>query len=52
MVGDSLHTDILGAQAAGVASALVTDFGFLAGQDVGDAIAQTGIVPDVILPSP
>ncbi|WP_135502572.1 HAD-IIA family hydrolase [Roseovarius aestuariivivens] len=52
MVGDSLHTDILGAQTAGVASALVTDYGFLAGQDPAEAMAQTGITPDFILPSP
>ena len=38
MVGDSLHTDILGAQAAGVASALVARYGFFAGQDVDSAI--------------
>ena len=52
LAADIPKSDVLGAQTAGVASALVTDFGFLAGQDVGDAIAQTGIVPDVILPSP
>ena len=33
MVGDSLHTDVLGAQVAGIASALVTGHGFLAGRD-------------------
>ncbi len=52
MVGDSLHTDILGAQAAGVASALIADYGFFAGQSVDAAIAKTGIAPDFILDRP
>lgn len=52
MVGDSLHTDILGAQAVGVASALVADYGFFAGADVHGAIEQAGIVPDFILDRP
>ncbi|MHA7775881.1 HAD-IIA family hydrolase [Roseibium sp. M-1] len=52
MVGDSLHTDILGAQVAGIASALVTSWGFLAGRDAAADIAATGLVPDFILPSP
>lgn len=52
MVGDSLHTDILGARTAGVASALVTCFGFFAGQDAAAAIGRTGIVPDFILDRP
>ena len=38
---DSLHTDILGAQAAGVASALVARYGFFAGQDVDSAIERS-----------
>lgn len=52
MVGDSLHTDILGAQAAGVASALVAQYGFFAGQDVAEAIARAGIVPDFVVDRP
>lgn len=52
MVGDSLHTDILGAQTAGVGSALVAGYGFFAGQDVEDAIRRSGIVPDVIVERP
>lgn len=52
MVGDSLHTDILGAQAAGIASALVAGYGFFAGQDVGDAIGRAGIVPDFVVDQP
>lgn len=49
MVGDSLHTDILGGRAAGVATALVTGFGFFAGHDVAPFIRQSGITPDFIL---
>ena len=52
MVGDSLHTDILGAQAAGVASALVAHYGFFAGQDVSQAIDRAGIVPDFVIDRP
>ncbi|MDU8910470.1 HAD-IIA family hydrolase [Aestuariicoccus sp. MJ-SS9] len=52
MVGDSLHTDILGAQAAGVRSALVADYGFFAGHDVEAAIDRAGIVPDFVLDRP
>lgn len=52
MVGDSLHTDILGAHAAGVASALVTGFGFLAGRNACEAIRKTGITPDFVLDRP
>ena len=52
MVGDSLHTDILGARAAGVASALVAGYGFFAGQDVASAIEKAGITPDIIVERP
>ncbi len=52
MVGDSLHTDILGAQVAGIRSALVTDHGFLAGRDVKADMERTALVPDFLLPSP
>ncbi|MFK7744248.1 MAG: TIGR01459 family HAD-type hydrolase [Roseobacter sp.] len=52
MVGDSLHTDVLGAQAANIASVLVSGFGFFAGQDVDMAISQSGIVPDFIVDRP
>lgn len=52
MVGDSLHTDILGAQTAGIGSALVAGYGFFEGQDVEDAIRRSGIVPDVIVERP
>ena len=52
MVGDSLHTDILGAQAAGIASALVTGHGFFAGQDIAAAIDLSGICPDHLIEAP
>ncbi len=50
MIGDTLHTDILGARLMGFASALVTDHGSLAGQDVVRAIDRSGIVPDFVIP--
>ena len=52
MVGDSLHTDILGAHAAGVSSALISDFGFFADHDTTTAIQQSGIVPDYVATRP
>lgn len=52
MVGDSLHTDILGARAAGVASALISGYGFFAGHDVAAAIARARIVPDFVVTQP
>ena len=52
MVGDSLHTDILGAHGAGIASALVTGHGFFAGQDVASAILRSGICPDHLVTAP
>lgn len=52
MVGDSLHTDILGAQTAGIRSALISGYGFFAGSDAVAAIQSSGIVPDVILDRP
>ena len=52
MVGDSLHTDILGAQAAGLPSALITQYGFLAGHDAAWAIKQSGILPDFMVKRP
>lgn len=52
MVGDSLHTDILGALNAGVASALVSGFGFFAGEDIATAVRVSGIVPDFVAVRP
>lgn len=52
MVGDSLHTDVLGAQNSGVASALVAEFGFFASGGSEDAMHASGIVPDYIVTRP
>lgn len=46
MVGDTLHTDILGGAAAGLKTLLVRDHGLFAGRDTGEYIAKCGIVPD------
>ena len=51
MVGDTLHTDILGGMDVGCDTILVTRYGILAGCEVGTLIAQSGILPDLILPS-
>lgn len=52
MVGDSLHTDILGGQAAGLKTALIAGYGFFAGHDVEGPVATSGIHPDYILQRP
>ena len=49
MVGDTLHTDVLGAKAMGHAAALVTGYGSLAGADINRAIVEAGIVPDYVV---
>lgn len=51
MIGDTLHTDILGGAAAGIKTALVTAHGVMKDMDVDACIAESGIVPDYILPS-
>ena len=50
MVGDGLHTDILGGLAAGLGTVLVTDHGLLKGLDWRERSARTGIVPDHVVP--
>lgn len=52
MVGDTLHTDILGGRVAGVKTALVTDFGSLTGTDIDACIQISGLCPDYTLPRP
>ena len=52
MVGDSLHTDILGGHVAEVKTALISNFGFFSGSDVTKAISVSGIQPDFILDRP
>lgn len=51
MVGDTLHTDVLGGAAAGCGSVLIADHGLFAGRDAAPFIAASGIVPDVIVPT-
>ncbi|OBY25649.1 HAD-IIA family hydrolase [Leisingera sp. JC1] len=50
MCGDTLHTDILGASAAGWQTVLVTRDGVLAGQEPQEFIEASGIWPDFWLP--
>jgi glycerol 3-phosphatase-2 len=51
MVGDTLHTDILGGAAAGLRTVLVSDHGVLKGMDAGELMRQSGIGPDWIVRS-
>lgn len=48
MVGDTLHTDILGGRAAGMATVLIAGHGLFAGHDPSAFIAASGIVPDYV----
>lgn len=48
MVGDTLHTDILGGRAAGCFTVLIAGHGFFAGTDPQPYIAASGITPDFI----
>ncbi|MGI9480566.1 MAG: HAD-IIA family hydrolase [Hyphomicrobiaceae bacterium] len=50
MVGDTLHTDILGGAAAGLATILVTDNGVLRDLDLQQCLDASGIVPDYVVP--
>ncbi|WP_052472090.1 HAD hydrolase-like protein [Marinobacter similis] len=51
MVGDTLHTDILGGQAAGMSTLLVTGHGALKGMDIQECIRRSGIYPDFMTTS-
>ena len=51
MVGDTLHTDILGGQAAGLDTILVTDHGIYAGQSVNDFVTGSKIDPTWTIPA-
>ncbi|MEM9734407.1 MAG: HAD-IIA family hydrolase [Pseudomonadota bacterium] len=51
MVGDTLHTDVLGGAQAGWSTVLVSDHGLFRGHDVRAYIQQSGMVPDWIVPS-
>ncbi|MCC5970084.1 MAG: HAD hydrolase-like protein [Pararhodobacter sp.] len=48
MVGDTLHTDVLGGRAAGLGTVLIAAHGLFRGLDPAAYIARSGIVPDVI----
>ena len=49
MVGDTLHTDILGGHAAGLSTVLVTGHGLFRDGGAEDTIASVGITPDYIV---
>lgn len=49
MVGDTLHTDVLGGRSAGLRTALVVGQGVSAELDWESAIGLTGIVPDHVI---
>ncbi len=51
MIGDTLHTDVLGGASMGWSTILVSDHGLFRGHDPQAFIAQSGIVPDWIIPS-
>lgn len=51
MVGDTLHTDILGGAAAGFKTVLIEDHGLFRGRDTAPYIVQSGISPDFIAPT-
>ena len=52
MVGDTLHTDILGANSIGIKSVLMTKHGLFRNENVAKKIKRTGIVPDYIIEGP
>ena len=49
MVGDSLHTDILGGSAAGMTTVLITDHGLFRGEDALPFCVSCGLIPDWIV---
>ena len=51
MIGDSLHTDILGGQAYGLKTVLITGHGLFRDGGADQAIKESGIVPDYITAS-
>ncbi|WP_299926993.1 HAD-IIA family hydrolase [uncultured Pelagimonas sp.] len=51
MVGDTLHTDILGGAAAGFGTVLITDHGLFQGRDTAPFITLSGLCPDWIVPT-
>ncbi|WP_282063546.1 TIGR01459 family HAD-type hydrolase [Roseobacter litoralis] len=51
MVGDTLHTDVLGGAAAGMKTVLIEDHGLFKGHDVGTYMRRCGIRPDFVCPT-
>jgi len=51
MVGDTLHTDILGGAAAGFRTVLIENHGLFAGRNVTEFIKKSGILPDFTAPT-
>ncbi len=51
MIGDTLHTDILGGAAAGFKTLLIEDHGMFKGADLRPYIEKSGISPDFIAPT-
>ena len=49
MVGDTLHTDVLGARAAGLQAVLLTGYGLFSDGGAHDMIAKSAITPDWIV---
>lgn len=51
MCGDTLHTDILGAAAYGIHSALITDHGFFKNLNANKFITQSNLIPNYLIPA-
>lgn len=51
MIGDTLHTDVVGGASQGWSTVLVSDHGLFRGMDVTQPIVASGIVPDFIVPN-
>lgn len=49
MVGDTLHTDVLGGAAAGMKTLLIREYGLFAGMRVDPFVRHSGIIPDLSL---
>jgi HAD superfamily hydrolase (TIGR01450 family) len=49
MVGDTLHTDVLGGRAAGLGAVLVASHGLFKGRELGPFMARSGIWPDAVV---
>jgi len=51
MIGDSLHTDVLGGLSSQISTVLVTEHGLFKNYDYMNAIKKTKIFPDWVIPS-